>query len=50
VERKIKRKGIHVPRMLLNISKFFRTKNATRKKSTKMTKPRNMKAVCRGEV
>ena len=46
----MRRKGIHVPRMLLNISKLLRIRSETKEKSMNMTKKTNMRAVCRGAV
>jgi hypothetical protein len=50
VEVNIRAKGIHVPTKLANMSKLLLIKSATTKKSTIITKPTNIKAVCKGVV
>lgn len=50
VERKIKRKGSHVPKKLSNILKLFSMTAATMRTSINMTKAIKIIDVCRGVV
>jgi len=50
VERKIKRKGSHVPEKLSNILKLLSMTAATMKTSINMTNATKIIAVCRGVV
>ena len=50
VDVNISMKGIHVPRMLVNISKLFWIMRATMNTSMKMANPVKSRAVCNGVV